>query len=162
MRWGSASESIWRYTMSLSKDFVEFIACLNDAQVEYLLVGGHALAFHGLPRFTKDIDFWVRASPENAERVLAALDAFGFGGVGLRSSDFATEGKIVQLGYPPNRIDLLTSIDGVSFDAAFARRVETTYQGHRLLVLHRDDLVANKLASGREQDLLDIKRLTES
>lgn len=146
--------------MSLSRDFVEFIACLNASRVDYLLVGGHALAFHGLPRFTKDIDFWIRPSPENADRLLAALDTFGFGGVGLTRSDFAVEGKIVQLGHPPNRIDLITAIDGVRFDEAFARRVETSYQGNCLYVLHRDDLIKNKTASGREQDLLDVKRLT--
>jgi hypothetical protein len=159
MRWESAFGSIWPFEMSLSKDFIEFIECLNAGGVEYLLVGGHALAFHGLPRFTKDIDFWIRPTEENAERVLAALEAFGFGGVGLTRSDFAAEGKIVQLGLPPNRIDLVTSITGVGFDDAYARRVEMSYQGNRLFVLHRDDLIQNKLATGREQDLLDVKKL---
>lgn len=145
--------------MSLSRDFVEFIACLNDRRVDYLLVGGHALAFHGLPRFTKDIDFWVRPTAENAERVLAALADFGFGDVGIDLADFTTPGRVVQLGQPPNRIDLLTSISGVEFGPAFDRRVETTYRRHRLFVIHRDDLIAAKLAAGREQDLLDAKRL---
>jgi hypothetical protein len=146
--------------MSLSRDFVEFFACLNDQRVDYLLVGGHALAFHGLPRFTKDIDFWVRPTGENADRVLAALAAFGFGDVGLTRLDFSTEGRVVQLGQPPNRIDILTSISGAEFSSAFARRIETRYRGHPLFVIHRDDLIASKIAAGREQDLLDVKKLT--
>jgi hypothetical protein len=145
--------------MSLSKDFVEFIECLNARRVEYLLVGGHALAFHGLPRFTKDIDFWVRTTPANAARLLEALADFGFGDIGLGPDDFAP-GKVIQLGQPPNRIDLVASIDGVEFDEAYPRRVASEYLGHPLAVIHRDDLIANKLAAGREQDLLDVKKLT--
>ncbi len=145
--------------MSLSKDFIEFIECLNKRQVDYLLVGGHALAFHGWPRFTKDIDFWIRATSENADRVLLSLEDFGLGDLGLDRNDFCTPGKIVQLGLPPNRIDLITSIDGVDFDVAFSRRVKTKYAGMPLNVIHRDDLIANKRACGREQDLLDIRIL---
>jgi hypothetical protein len=145
--------------MSLSKDFKEFIECLNKRGVEYLLVGGHAVAFHGWPRFTKDIDFWIRATPENAGRVLQALSDFGFEQVKLGEEDFTTHGKIIQLGVPPNRIDLVTSIDGVDFDQAWERRVKSEYAGARLLVIHRDDLVTNKKAAGREQDALDLKAL---
>jgi hypothetical protein len=145
--------------MSLSKDFVEFIECLNDRRVDYLLVGAHALAFHGLPRFTKDIDFWVRPTAENAARLLAALAAFGFDDIGLAPEDFTDTGKVIQLGQPPNRIDLVTSVDGVEFDGAFDRRVESSYKGHPLMVISRKDLIANKQATGREQDLLDVKLL---
>jgi len=145
--------------MSLNKDFKEFIECLNKRGVEYLLVGGHAVAFHGWPRFTKDIDFWIRPTVENAGRVLKALADFGFDQVNLGEKDFTTPGKIVQLGVPPNRIDLVTSIDGVEFDQAWRRRVETEYTGTRLLVIHRDDLIANKKATGRDQDTLDLKAL---
>jgi hypothetical protein len=145
--------------MSLSKDFKEFIECLNKRGVEYLLVGGHAVAFWGWPRFTKDIDFWIRPTPENAGRMLQALSDFGFEQVKLGEEDFTTPGKIVQLGVPPNRIDLVTSIDGVEFGQAWERRVETEYAGARLLVIHRDDLIANKRASGREQDVLDLNAL---
>lgn len=145
--------------MSLSKDFVEFIECLNAASVEYLLVGGHAVAFHGRPRFTKDIDFWVRPAPDNARRLLRALAAFGFGDIDLSEADLSVPGKVVQLGVPPNRIDLVTSIEGVDFEAAWSRRVESDYLGSRLPVIHRDDLRANKQAVGRPQDLLDLEAL---
>ncbi len=145
--------------MSLSRDFVEFVECLNDAGVEYLLVGGHALAFHGWPRFTKDIDFWVRPSGPNARRVLGALAAFGFSEIRLVEADIKVPGKVVQLGVPPNRIDLVTSIDGVEFAPAWRRRVESTYQGKPLHVIHLEDLIANKLATGRAQDRLDAEQL---
>jgi hypothetical protein len=148
--------------MSLNKDFVEFIECLTKRRVEYLLVGGHALAFYGWPRFTKDIDFWVCASEDNAARILLALTDFGFGNIELTKEDFTSLGKIIQLGVPPNRIDLLTSIDGVDFDSAYARKVETIYASIPLNVIHLDDLVANKKASGREQDLVDLKKLNRS
>lgn len=145
--------------MSLSKDFVEFIECLNRRAVEYLLVGGHAVAFHGWPRFTKDIDFWIQPTPKNARRVLLALDDFGFGDVGLHAADFSTPGKVVQLGVPPNRIDLVTTVDGVDFKAAWNRRIESDYDGIRLLVIDREDLITNKRTVGRTQDQLDLEKL---
>ena len=147
--------------MSLSKDFVEFVECLNRRTVDYLLVGGHAVAFHGWPRFTKDIDFWIRPTPDNAQRVLLALDDFGFGDVGLNTRDFSIPGKVVQLGVPPNRIDLITRVDGVEFKTAWKRRIKSEYAGIRLLVIHRDDLFTNKQTVGRLQDRLDIEKLTE-
>ncbi len=145
--------------MSLSRDFVEFVECLSHSGVDYLLVGGHALAFHGLPRFTKDIDFWIRPSEDNARRLLDALERFGFGGLDLAVGDFTTLGKVVQLGVAPNRIDIVNSIDGVDFATAWERRLESEYAGVPLLVIHRRDLVANKRASGRPQDLLDVQHL---
>ncbi len=145
--------------MSLSKDFKEFIACLNERKVDYLLIGGHALAFHGWPRFTKDIDFWIRSGTENAARLLAALSDFGFGKLDIDETDISTPGKVIQLGVPPNRIDLVTAIDGLDFDSAWKRRVESEYEGERLLVIHREDLIKNKSATGREQDALDVKLL---
>ena len=98
--------------MTLSQDFIEFVECLNKKRVDYLLVGGHALAFHGFPRFTKDIDFRVRPTVSNARRVLQALAEFGFDDPDVTTDDLSSLGKIVQLGLPPNRIDLVTSIDG--------------------------------------------------
>lgn len=145
--------------MSLNRDFVEFIACLNGRGVEYLLVGGYAVAFHGRPRFTNDIGFWVRADPDNAQRVLAAIEDFGFGGLGLKPDDFSTPGRVVQLGVAPARLDIMTSIDGVEFAAAWPRRVESKHGETRLLVIHRDDLARNKKASGRPQDLIDLDTL---
>jgi len=147
--------------MSLSRDFVEFIECLSARRVEYLLVGGYALAFHGRPRYTKDIAFWVRPTRRNAERLLAALVDFGFGEMELSADDFCTPGQVVQLGKAPSRIDLVTSVTGLEFEPAFARRIETDYDGVALYVIHRDDLVANKRALGKPRDLLDAEDLEQ-
>ena len=143
----------------LNKDFKEFVALLDSTNVEYLLVGGYALAAHGHPRYTGDIDFWVNPTPENAVRLMQALTAFGFGGLGLTRDDFMQPDAGVQLGYPPARIDLLTAIDGVSFDACYARRRRLRVDGVELSLIDVDDLRANKRASGRLKDLADLEAL---
>ena len=143
----------------LNKDFKEFVALLDSTNVEYLLVGGYALAAHGHPRYTGDIDFWVNPTPENAARLMQALTAFGFGGLGLTRDDFMQPDAVVQLGYPPARIDLLTAIDGVSFDACYARRRRLRVDGVELSLIDVDDLRANKRASGRLKDLADLEAL---
>lgn len=143
----------------LNKDFKEFVALLDSTNVEYLLVGGYALAAHGHPRYTGDIDFWVNPTPENAVRLMQALTAFGFGGLGLTRDDFMQPDAVVQLGYPPARIDLLTAIDGVSFDACYARRRRLRVDGVELSLIDVDDLRANKRASGRLKDLADLEAL---
>jgi predicted nucleotidyltransferase len=148
--------------MSLSRDFVEFIECLNERRVEYLLIGGYALAFHGWPRFTKDIDFWISPSRGNAEQLLEALEDFGFKEMDLSADDFCLPGKVVQLGMPPVRIDLVTSVTGLEFEAAYARRIESEYEGVSLTVIHLEDLIANKRAVGRPQDLLDLEKIEEN
>ncbi len=145
----------------LNPDFKEFAELLNSTGVEYLIVGGYALAAHGYPRYTGDLDLWIRATEENSAQLLAALDRFGFGGLGLTRTDFTTPGKVVQLGYPPARIDLLTSIDGVDFPACHARRVIIEIDGVALPFIGLEDLRANKHASGRAQDLADLDRLAE-
>jgi len=142
----------------MTKDFEELFACLRHRNVR--VVGGYAVAFHGQPRFTKDIDVFVDPTPENADRLLAALTDFGFGGLGLTTSDFASPGKIVQLGVAPNRVDLLTTIDGVTFDEAWRGRVSGRYGKEVVDYIGRAELVRNKRASGRPQDLLDIEGLT--
>jgi len=147
--------------MSLSRDFIEFIECLNKRRVEYLLVGGHAVAFHGWPRFTKDIDFWINPTRENAERLLLALDDFGFSDIGLSPEDFSEKGKVVQLGLPPNRIDLITTAEGIDFSSSWSRRIETDYAGSILLVIHKDDLLQNKKTMSRKQDIIDIEKLEQ-
>jgi hypothetical protein len=121
-------------------------------------VGAYALAFHARPRYTKDFDVLVDSSPENIRRLLVALDQFGFGNLGLRVHDFE-EGKIVQLGMPPNRIDLLTRIDGVTFDEVWSSRVEGKSGDVAMTYIGRDALIRNKRASGRPQDLVDIQLL---
>lgn len=124
------------------------------------MVGGYAVAFHGRPRFTKDIDVFIEASPDNAERLLSALTDFGFGSLGLTIGDFTTPGRIVQLGVAPNRIDLLTAIDGVTFADAWAHRVPGPFGAATVDYIARADLIRNKQASARPQDLLDVEDLT--
>lgn len=143
----------------LNSDFKEFAGLLNAAGVEYLLVGGYAVAIHGYPRFTGDMDLWVRPTTENARRLMAVLDQFGFGGLGVSEADFTTPGRIVQMGEPPFRIDLLTQIDGVEFEACAARAVMLEVAGLSLPVIGLEDLRRNKLASGRPKDLEDLRQL---
>ena len=145
--------------IELDRDFSEFIASFNAHEVRYLIVGGYALAAHGLPRATGDLDAWVWVDEENAQRVLAALEDFGFAGLGLTAGDFRQAGRVVQLGYPPYRVDILTSIDGVQFHAAWPRRLVVDVGGVRMPVIGREDLMANKLASDRPQDRADLARL---
>ena len=103
----------------ISKDFREFIELLAAASVRYLVVGGYAVAVHGYPRYTKNLAIWIEASPENADRLLEALHRFGFGALDIHAEDFLQKDQIIQLGYPPNRIDLLTSLEGLSFDNCY-------------------------------------------
>jgi hypothetical protein len=145
--------------VKLQRDLREFIELLNSHAVEYLIVGGHAVAFHGYPRLTIDLDFFVRPDRENAHRLLAALNVFGFGQVGLDEDTFTNPDKIVQLGLPPNRIDLLTSISGVSFEEAWSRRVAGQLDGLPVAFLGREDLIKNKRASGRPKDLADVAEI---
>lgn len=119
------------------------------------------MAFHGRPRFTKDIDVFIEPTAENAERLLSALADFGFGGLGLTIRDFTSPGKIVQLGVAPNRVDLLTAIDGVTFNDAWANRVPGPFGAATVDYIGRADLIRNKQASARPQDLLDVEDLAE-
>lgn len=141
--------------MRLNRDLREFVELLNSHGIDYVIVGGHAVSFHGHPRFTGDIDFFIRPSPENAARLLAALDAFGFGGLGLAAADFSSPGRVVQLGRPPNRIDLLTTLSGVTFEEAWASRVPATLDGLAVFFPSREILLRNKEATGRAKDIAD-------
>ena len=146
--------------MELPRDWQEFLSSLNASRVRYLVIGAHALAAHGAPRYTADLDVWVAADARNAERVFAALKDFGFGSVkGLSVEDFQNPEMVVMLGRPPLRIDLLTSISGCSFATAWKRRLRTQLGGQRVSVLSREDLRVNKLAAGRPKDLLDLELL---
>ena len=142
----------------LNRDFKEFAELLNARGVDYLVVGGYALAAHGHPRYTGDIDFWVRPAPENIARLLNALNDFGFGSLGLGTGDFDND-TVVQLGQPPRRIDLLTAIDGVEFETCFARREQVELAGVRLNIIGLEDFKLNKQASGRLKDLADLDSL---
>jgi hypothetical protein len=108
----------------LNQDFKEFIQLLNDNQVRYLVLGGYAVALHGYPRYTKDIDIWIEMSSLNAYNLIKALEGFGFGSLGLTIDDFLTPDQVIQLGYPPNRIDLITTPDGVEFQTCYLSRIE--------------------------------------
>lgn len=145
--------------MRLDPEFREFIQFLNARDVQYLIVGGYAVGAHGLPRATKDLDVWVLADKHNAEVLMAALEDFGFGDVGLNASDFTRDDVVVQLGYPPLRIDILTSIDGVSFGDAYPHRVDEVVDGVLIRFIGRNELIVNKRAAGRGQDLADADRL---
>lgn len=147
--------------MKLQKDLREFLELLGSSGVEFIIVGGHAVAFHGFPRFTGDIDVLVRPEPANAHRLLDALNAFGFSGQGLTERDFVERGRVTQLGRPPNRIDILTEISGVDFDEAWQGRVRSSLDGVAVDFLGRDELVRNKRASGRTKDKLDLEALGE-
>jgi len=143
----------------LSKDFKEFIELLNGHKVRYLVVGGYAVAFHGYPRYTKDLDIWIELSPENAHNVLKALDEFGFGSMGLKSEDFLETDQIIQLGYPPNRIDILTTLKEINFEDCFKARVAVDIQGLKINFIDLENLKQNKRATGRPQDLADAENL---
>jgi hypothetical protein len=145
--------------MPLNRDFRDLFAALNAEGVRYLLVGGYAYSFYVEPRFTKDLDVWVEASPEAAPRVLRALLEFGAPAELIEEQDFAEPRVTLQLGVPPNRIDVLTALSGLAFEEAWANRVETPFGDQRIWVIGRDDLAKNKRASGRDQDLVDLKKL---
>jgi len=145
----------------LSKDFKEFIQLLNENNVKYLVVGGYAVALHGYPRYTKDLDVWVELSLDNAGRILKALEKFGFGSLDLKADDFLETDQIVQLGYPPNRIDILTTLKDLTFEDCYKSRVEIEIQGVHINFIDIDSLKKNKRATGRLQDLADVENLEE-
>ena len=145
--------------MEILKDFGELLALLNDHQVDYLVVGDYALAFHGAPRFTGALDVYVQPTPDNARRVLAALDDFGFGGLNIQIEDLSLPGRVVQLGVPPIRVDLITSISGVTWEEARAGRVPGAYGDVPVHFVGLDALVTNKRATGRAKDLADLEAL---
>jgi hypothetical protein len=143
----------------LTKDFKEFVALFNANAVEYLIVGGYAMALHGRPRQIGDLDVWIARTPDNAGRVMAALGAFGFAERDLTPEDFTAADRVVQLGYPPLRMDILTSIDGVDFDAAYDARQTVSHDGQQLPFIGLADLKAKKRAVGRARDLDDLEQL---
>lgn len=145
----------------LNPDFRDMVLALADEQTEFLLVGAYAVSFHGHARTTGDMDVWVRPTAANASRVRRALVRFGapLAALGIHEGDFARDDMVVQLGVPPRRIDLLTSISGVRWDDAWPNRVEVAWQGRRVAFLGLDDLLHNKRTSGRPKDLVDVDEL---
>jgi predicted nucleotidyltransferase len=147
--------------MPLSSDLREFLALLNSRGVEYVIVGAHSLAYHGRPRYTGDFDILIRPTPKNADKLVDLVNEFGFADSGFKQSDFVEPGQMIQLGQPPNRIDLLRSITGVSVDDAFRTRISAQFEGIAVFILSKEALIRNKRAVGRAQDLADLKSLEE-
>lgn len=145
--------------MKLNKDLHEFIASLNSTDAKYVIVGGYAVAFHGHPRYTGDIDIFIEQSPNNARRISKAVDIFGFSILGLKPEDFNQPDAVIQLGYPPNRIDIITSISGANFDQVWSSRVIAELDDLPVSFISRPLLIQNKLATARPKDLADIEQL---
>ena len=147
--------------MEVQKDFKELLELFNAHKVEYMIVGGYALAYHGAPRYTGDIDLFVKPDEENATRILKALDDFGFGSVGLNKDDLKSPNKVVQLGYPPVRIDIITTISGLTWEDACKGRNKGEYGNIPVFYIGRDHYILNKKASGRKKDIADLEALGE-
>lgn len=147
--------------MNVEKDFRDLFALFNAHGVEYIIVGGYALAFHGAPRYTGDMDIYVKANVVNAQRVIAALTEFGFGSFEITAADFEKNDIVIQLGFPPVRIDIMTSISGVLWEEAYAGRVQSTYGDATVYYIGRKQLVANKRSTGKKQDIAHLEALGE-
>lgn len=146
--------------MILERDFEDFVKLLNKHAVEYMVVGGYALAFHGKPRSTGDLDIWINISEQNAQKMLTVVKGFGLSSMGFKKQDFLKPGYITQIGYPPLRIDILNSIDGVDFDKAVENmQIIELDNSLQVKFIGVGDFVKNKQASGRKQDLTDIKEI---
>ncbi|MFC1515323.1 hypothetical protein ACFL7E_01040 [Thermodesulfobacteriota bacterium] len=145
--------------MMLSKDFKEFVELLNKNNVKYLVIDGYAVALHGYPRYTKDLDYRIDLSLENAESILKALEQFGFGSLDLDTDDFLAPDKIIQLGHPPNRIDLITTAKGLNFEECYKSRVKLEIQNIQIDFIDMENLKRNKRATGRPQDFADLENL---
>ena len=146
--------------MILSEDFEDFLKLLNQYRVNYLIVGGYAMAFHGKPRYTGDLDIWIDISEENASKMVMVINDFGFASVGFGIDDFSKPNLINQIGYPPLRIDILTSIDGVLFEEAFSEKLEIELEeDFKVNYIGLDDLIKNKKSSGRKIDVADVSDL---
>lgn len=148
--------------MTLGTDFEEFVACLNKHKVEYLVIGGYALAFHGNPRHTGDLDIWIAISDDNAKKMCFVINEFGMSSLGLKKEDFLKQGLITQIGYPPLRIDILNEIDGITFSDAYKNKLVIDIDGLMVDYIGLADLIKNKTASGRSQDITDVKTLKKN
>jgi hypothetical protein len=142
----------------LNEDFRDLLAALLEADARFLVVGAHAMAVHGVPRATGDLDVWVSSAPPNAERVWSALMTFGapVEQLGVRPDDLQAPGMVVQIGLPPRRIDILTDVSGLHFEEAWSARTVHTVDGYEVPFLGREDLIRNKRATGRPKDLADL------
>lgn len=140
-------------------EFEDFIRCLNNLKAEYLVVGGMAVIYHGYPRYTGDIDFWIKKTPENAEKVLKAIHDFGMSSLNLKVEDFLKKDNIIQLGFEPNRIDILTDLHTSEFDKCYSHRKEEKIKNFVVPFIDVYDLIASKLLANRPQDIADVYKL---
>ena len=147
--------------MEAQQDFRNLLELFNKHEIDYIIVGAYALGFHGAPRYTGGLDIFVRPDPINAKSIIQALDEFGFGAVGLTAADFEEEGKIVQLGFPPVRMGIITSITGVTWDQAKSGRVEGHFGDVLVYYIGRNEFISNKRALGRKKDLADLEAIGE-
>lgn len=145
--------------MALQQDLREFIELLNSKGVEYVVVGAHALAYYGYPRFTGDLDLFVRVSEDNARKLEESVAQFGLGVMGLTATDFLGNDQVIELGVAPNRIDILTALTGVTFDQVWKDKVATSIDGVPVFIIGRAHLIENKRTLGRPKDLADLDYL---
>jgi hypothetical protein len=148
--------------MEVRNDYKELLALFNAHNVDYMIVGAFALAYHGSPRYTGDLDILVRPDAENGQRILRALETFGFGSLGLVVADFTAPAKVVQLGVPPVRVDIITSLTGVSWEEAAAGRVTGDFGDVPVFFLGKKEFLRNKRALGRKKDLADVEAIEEA
>ncbi|MCH9030460.1 MAG: hypothetical protein IH819_12840 [Bacteroidetes bacterium] len=146
-------------TIHLPPDFKEFFQLLNSHKVHYLVIGGYAVAYHGYPRATGDIDIWITTNPDNAKKIVQAIKEFGFADPDISEEIFLKEDQVIRMGVPPLRIELLTTISGVDFESCFASRIDETIDDVKISFIGLEDLKQNKKASGRHIDLNDLERL---
>jgi hypothetical protein len=144
-----------------SRDFKEFIKLLNSNNVKFMIVGGYAVALHGHPRYTKDLDVWITPEKDNALRLLKALGEFGFGSLDIKTEDFSVPDRVVQLGNPPNRIDLVTSATGLDFEECWKSRISAKIDDITISYINFENLKKNKKAMGRQDDLADLEKLKD-
>ncbi len=137
------------------RDFIELFQCLNARKVSYLIVGGYAVAWHGYPRYTGDLDLFIKPERKNAENIILALEDFGFAGLELRPEDLLDPKALISLGYPPERVDFVSEIDAVKWEKAWEGRAEGDFSGEPVTFIGLDELIENKLASSRPQDKVD-------
>jgi len=145
--------------MRVEKDYEELLKLLNRHEVKYCIVGAYAVAFHGKARYTKDMDIFIEPSEDNSKKLINALGAFGFGELELTEQDLVKKGNIIQLGYEPIRVDILTSITGLDFDKVWAKKVKGNYGEEEVFFIGLEDLIKNKEMTGRKQDAVDVENL---
>jgi predicted nucleotidyltransferase len=147
--------------MVMNKDLREFVGLLKEKGVKYLVIGGYAVAYHGYPRYTKDIDIWVWLNEENAHKVIETIKAFGMASMNILVEDLLNKNSVVQLGMPPNRIDILTDLETLDFETCYAQKEVMNLDGLEISFIDFDSLIQSKLAAGRPQDKVDAKKLKE-